>query len=349
MVSSPLCSRYFPYPHCYPGLWNPAVVDDDDEEDEDPEVGKQATPPPSERSSSDGELKEEEKDEAAAAAEGDGQQRFMFFNEIAEQVAPIIDELFPPESNVRVIAEPGRYFVAAAATLCCSVMSARCNILDEADSPQNINDREVCDRLQKESSHRRMISQGGDAGGGGGGGGDSCPNTPRGSRRLRSHSRGLSIGGGGLVESVSDDLVMQTIRDELQDYAQLYASQQITQQEVDVYNDPLDLYREGYNTATDLLGPPNVEQRKSTHYTVEGMNYSLISAATDGDTGAEGDGSNNAAGGEEEGPSAIITLAAAGEAAVSGIVMQAVADSGTLQDDYGTCTVEPSHLLCYIS
>jgi diaminopimelate decarboxylase len=39
----------------------------------------------------------------------------MFFNEIAEQVAPIIDQVFVEEGVL--IGEPGRYFVAACATL----------------------------------------------------------------------------------------------------------------------------------------------------------------------------------------------------------------------------------------
>ena len=56
---------------------------------------------------------------------------FMFFTEIAEAVAPIIDELFPIEDGVRVIGEPGRYFVAAAATLVASVLGTRSNEVDE--------------------------------------------------------------------------------------------------------------------------------------------------------------------------------------------------------------------------
>eukprot|EP00957_Ditylum_brightwellii_P189883 14455573-Ditylum_brightwellii.AAC.1 len=54
----------------------------------------------------------------------------------------------------------------------------------------------------------------------------------------------------------------------------------------------------------------------SVVHTVEGMNTSL---ATAGDTG---------------GAAGILTLAAAGEAAVSGILVQAVADSAPLQDDF---------------
>jgi ornithine decarboxylase len=76
-------------------MWNPAV-----ELDEETEVDKIEGKPTAD----------------------DEEDRFMFFTEIAEQVAPIIDELFPANSGVRVIGEPGRYLVAACATLCCSVV-----------------------------------------------------------------------------------------------------------------------------------------------------------------------------------------------------------------------------------
>ncbi|KAK9237699.1 pyridoxal-dependent decarboxylase [Lipomyces kononenkoae] len=45
------------------------------------------------------------------------------FESIAEVVGPAIDELFPP--TVRVIAEPGRYYVASAYTLACHVIARR--------------------------------------------------------------------------------------------------------------------------------------------------------------------------------------------------------------------------------
>ncbi|EED95030.1 ornithine decarboxylase, partial [Thalassiosira pseudonana CCMP1335] len=51
--------------------------------------------------------------------------QYMYFNEIAAAVAPMLDELFPPSSGVKLIAEPGRYLVAASSTLVASVVSVR--------------------------------------------------------------------------------------------------------------------------------------------------------------------------------------------------------------------------------
>jgi ornithine decarboxylase len=49
----------------------------------------------------------------------------VVFEEIAEAIAPVLDELFPPESDVEIIAEPGRYFVSECATLATFVISRR--------------------------------------------------------------------------------------------------------------------------------------------------------------------------------------------------------------------------------
>ncbi|EEC47953.1 ornithine decarboxylase 2, partial [Phaeodactylum tricornutum CCAP 1055/1] len=70
---------------------------------------------------------------------------FMYFTEIAEQVAPLIDEMFPP--SVRIIGEPGRYFVAACATLCCSVIAARTNEMNSSFEPEAIDDKEAAENL----------------------------------------------------------------------------------------------------------------------------------------------------------------------------------------------------------
>ena len=74
------------------------------------------------------------------------------------------------------------------------------------------------------------------------------------------------------------------------------------------------------------MSTADVEQRLKTLYTVEGMSYSLVTDDVVGD----GEDAVGEVGGT------IVTLAAAGEAAVNGIVLQAVADSAALQDDYGT-------------
>ena len=116
----------------------------------------------------------------------------------------------------------------------------------------------------------------------------------------------------------AEDGVLGTIAEELADYSKLFARQNLAQQEADTYNDALDLFKEGFNTAADLLGPPEVHQTEQFH-SVEGLAYPLFSPTESGGV-AE--------------PSALLTLAAAGEAAVSGVVMQAVADSSPMQDDF---------------
>lgn len=45
------------------------------------------------------------------------------FEKVAAVLGPAVDTLFPP--NVRVIAEPGRYFVASAFTICTGVIGRR--------------------------------------------------------------------------------------------------------------------------------------------------------------------------------------------------------------------------------
>ena len=101
--------------------WNPTEIDPDDEEEEEDE-GKE------ENEGLEENAKKEDEDED----EGD---HFMYFTEIATKVAPMLDEMFPPESGVRLIAEPGRYFVAAAATLVASVVACRHNGLGESFEP----------------------------------------------------------------------------------------------------------------------------------------------------------------------------------------------------------------------
>jgi len=59
----------------------------------------------------------------------------------------MIDEIFPQESGVRIIAEPGRYFVAAAATLVASVVAYRHNGTDKNFTPKPINDKEASQNI----------------------------------------------------------------------------------------------------------------------------------------------------------------------------------------------------------
>ncbi len=45
---------------------------------------------------------------------------------------PALDECFPAESGVRIIAEPGRYMVTKAFRLCCNVFASRdCRVSSE--------------------------------------------------------------------------------------------------------------------------------------------------------------------------------------------------------------------------
>lgn len=47
------------------------------------------------------------------------------FQEIVDEVSPALDKYFPKESGVRIIAEPGRFFVASAFTLCVNIVAKR--------------------------------------------------------------------------------------------------------------------------------------------------------------------------------------------------------------------------------
>ena len=44
-----------------------------------------------------------------------------------------LDEHFPPECGVKIIAEPGRYFVASAFTLCTNIIAKRDVISEEGN------------------------------------------------------------------------------------------------------------------------------------------------------------------------------------------------------------------------
>lgn len=238
-------------------IWNPAVELDDDDKDEVEGKG--------------------------AEAEDDDDNRFMFFTEIAEQVAPAIDKHFPPSMNIQVIGEPGRYMVAASHTLCCSVTSCRNNQKDTTFEPEEFNDKEMGKQMNDMSreAEAKLV-------------------------------RGLS-----LRQSETEN-VLANIQDELEEYTKLYASQQLAMQEVELYQDNVDLYKEGYETAIDMIGPPEESQKNSVIHTVEGLNVPLVNGSSP----------------NEEAATTIITLAAAGEAAINGVVMQAVANSGPLQDDF---------------
>ena len=195
--------------------------------------------------------------------------RFMTFPEIAEQVAPLLDQLFPPCSDVRIVAEPGRYMVAAAATLCCSVIASRANQVDATFVPKPVTDSATIKNFQKLAT---------DTG-----------------TSWRSMSK------------VDADNVLSSIGEDLTGYAKLYASQQLNEQHIDdAHTDNSPITKEGNNGAESNL---------------EGMALPIVEwAAQEGNE--QGDHT-----------AAMLSLAAAGEAAVNGVVLHAVAHS-PLHDDY---------------
>merc|ERR1712107_158885 len=92
---------------------------------------------------------------------------------------------------------------------------------------------------------------------------------------------------------------------------------------------------EGFDTAIDVLGPPDVVQMHSQVHSVEGVPVNLVSQVGNNKSGSDGsidDDDDNVSEGSNNDHHALLTLAAAGEAAVNGVMLQAVADS--LQDDY---------------
>ncbi|XP_035213018.1 ornithine decarboxylase-like [Stegodyphus dumicola] len=60
---------------------------------------------------------------------------FISFEEISAVVNQALDEHFPPECGVRIIAEPGRYFVASAFTLCTNIIAKREVISEDTNEP----------------------------------------------------------------------------------------------------------------------------------------------------------------------------------------------------------------------
>ena len=236
-------------------FWNPEVLGTTPVEDEEEKIN------------------EHEGLDFAQKVESQDDTPYMFFTEIASKVAPLIDKLFP--LDVRVIGEPGRYYVAAAATLVTAVVGSRSNELDEKIfSPEAISDNKASDQINERDHFKKRST-------------------------LASKNR--------------EARVMESITDELNEHAKHFAKQSYVTHETDAYNDGLDLYKEDFDTAADLLGVPDNTQMLSIMRTVEGMNKNF--AVGEGDQG-------------------LISLAASGEAAVNGMVLQAVADSVPLQDDF---------------
>eukprot|EP00581_Thalassiosira_minuscula_P007001 CAMPEP_0183706552 /NCGR_PEP_ID=MMETSP0737-20130205/3327_1 /TAXON_ID=385413 /ORGANISM="Thalassiosira miniscula, Strain CCMP1093" /LENGTH=797 /DNA_ID=CAMNT_0025933967 /DNA_START=392 /DNA_END=2785 /DNA_ORIENTATION=- len=271
--------------------------EDDDEDDDSGVEGKEA----------DEESLEEEKE-----------RQYMYFNEIAEAVAPMLDEMFPPSSGVKIIAEPGRYLVAASHTLVASVVSVRNNRTSDDVPDQAISDKAAADNVYLVTrAEEDEIVQG--------------------------HARALEQ---------EENPIIETLVEELADYSQRFARANLAQQEVDVYLDNID----ARDTGGMMAEAPDVEPGNAiatedgtelTH-TVEGMQAGIVVGCADmfdDDASAISgrrsratsfDGSmDKSDNGLDIGLDIPCVLAAAGEAAVSGIVRQAIADSAQpLQDDF---------------
>ena len=223
-------------------------------------------------------------------------KELMYFSEIAESIVPFIDELFPPETGVRIIAEPGRYLVAAAATLCASVISVRSNATIPGVEPVMINDEEA-------AFHVNQVTRAEED---------------------------------NIVADASnrDDQVIDAIMDEIADYSKLFARLNLTQQEVDVYTENAEFTQGNIKVASKLLAPPEERlldgESLSVHHTVEGMQLGIVANCIDDGVSL----SETEVTSESNRIMAGLSLAAAGEAAVSGVVIQAIADTAPRQDDY---------------
>ncbi|KAL9189890.1 hypothetical protein ACHAXT_009565 [Thalassiosira profunda] len=273
-------------------------VNDEDEEEDDEEGVEPGT-------ANDGEHSEEGKE-----------RQYMYFDEIAEAVAPMLDEMFPPSSGVKIIAEPGRYLVAAAATLVASVVSVRNNRTSEDVPVQAISDKAAADNVFLVTrAEEDEIVQG--------------------------HARALEQ---------EENPIIETLVEELADYSQRFARANLSQQEVDVYLDnyhPNDT-EDGLEKAPEMeAGKHCTEDGVELTHTVEGMQAGIVVGCADmfddeasaisgiRSRGMSFDGTKISDPASAIGLDIPCVLAAAGEAAVSGIVRQAIADSAQpLQDDY---------------
>lgn len=266
-------------------------IGDEDDDDDDEDEGKEP---------------EEKSDE-----DEDKERQYMYFNEIAEAIAPMLDEMFPPSTGVKIIAEPGRYLVAAAATLVASVVSVRNNRTSEEVPLQAISDNTASDNVfMVTRDEEDEIVQG--------------------------HARALEQ---------EDNPIIETLVEELADYSQRFARANLSQQEVDVYMDNIT----AHGTEDMMAEAPDMEPGKHctedgvklTH-TVEGMQAGIVVGCADmfdDDASAISGLRCDSFGGNTKlsdiGLDIPCVLAAAGEAAVAGIVRQAIADSAQpLQDDF---------------
>ncbi|KAL7988056.1 hypothetical protein Chor_006975 [Crotalus horridus] len=65
------------------------------------------------------------------------------FEEITNIINPALDKYFPPDSGVKIIAEPGRYYVASAFTLAVNIIAKKIVIKEQtgSDDEEELNDK----------------------------------------------------------------------------------------------------------------------------------------------------------------------------------------------------------------
>jgi hypothetical protein len=248
--------------------------------------------------------------------EGKEEQQCMYFNEIAEAIAPMLDEMFPPSSGVTIIAEPGRYLVAACTTLVASVVSVRCNRTSDKVPVQAISDKAAADNVFSIT---------------------------------RAEEDEIVQGQGRAIEQ-EENPIIETLVEELAEYSQRFARANLSQQEVDVYLDNINVNEteDGLADFPDMVaGKLCTEDGVKLQHTVEGMQAGIVIGCAemhDDDvsviSGINSDvisssRKSRASRFSDIGMDIPCVLAAAGEAAVSGIVRQAIADAAQpVQDDF---------------
>jgi len=240
----------------------------------------------------------------------------MYFNEIAEAIAPMLDEMFPPSSGVTIIAEPGRYLVAACTTLVASVVSVRSNRTSDKVPMQAISDKAAADNVFSIT---------------------------------RAEEDEIVQGQGRAIEQ-EENPIIETLVEELAEYSQRFARANLSQQEVDVYLDNINVNEteDGLADFPDMVaGKLCTEDGVKLQHTVEGMQAGIVIGCADMHdddvsviSGMNSDVISNsrksrASRFSDIGMDIPCVLAAAGEAAVSGIVRQAIADAAQpVQDDF---------------
>jgi len=147
----------------------------------------------------------------------------VFFSDIAEKVRIVLDELFPEDSGVRLIAEPGRYFVAASSTLVTSVIGARNNLIDSKAESQPKENKRHCFTLELTPEEGIQVD----------------------------HTRGLSVRGS--MDQVCNNFFFDSINDDKTKCLNILAQELLSQPETDVFEDSSDLAQKGLKISADLL------------------------------------------------------------------------------------------------